>query len=76
MRRRLRRLPRGDLVSGYVHCACPDCFETAISGDDDGPAMCSACEEYECDGEHECLAELADLATADEWEEADGIDLE
>jgi len=34
--------------SGYVNCACRDCFEIAISGDDGGPALCLACEDAGC----------------------------
>jgi hypothetical protein len=41
-------------MSGYTACACRDCFETAIAGADDAPALCGACEEAGCspdDGE-------------------------
>lgn len=34
-------------MSGYTHCACRDCFDIAISGDD-GPALCAECKEAEC----------------------------
>lgn len=34
-------------MSGYVACACRDCFEIAVA-DDDGPALCWACEETGC----------------------------
>lgn len=34
-------------MSGYVSCACRDCMETAISGDD-GPAFCHDCVEAGC----------------------------
>lgn len=47
-------------MSGYCDCACRDCFEIAISDDDDGPALCLDCEEAGCDcaGESECQCEL------------------
>ncbi len=43
-------------MSGYMPCACRDCFETAIG--DEPPALCHECEEASCDinGEHECSA--------------------
>lgn len=46
-------------MSGYVHCACRDCFEIAISGNDGEPALCSECEEAGCDctGQSECAVE-------------------
>jgi hypothetical protein len=43
-------------TSGYTDCACPDCFEIAVSDDMDHPDMCNACEEAGCDGESECQA--------------------
>ena len=44
-------------MSGYCDCACPDCFETAIKGDEDEElTLCNACEEAGCDGESECEA--------------------
>ena len=37
-------------MSGYVNCACRDCFEIAISGDDDeNGTFCSDCEEAGCE---------------------------
>ena len=44
-------------MSGYVDCACPDCFEIAIG--EHGKDFCHACEEAGCDGEGECQAEGA-----------------
>ncbi len=35
-------------MSGYVDCACGDCFEVAIGGEDDEPALCHACDEAGC----------------------------
>jgi hypothetical protein len=45
-------------MSGYVHCACRDCFEIAIAGDE-GEALCHECEEAGCDieGDEECCCE-------------------
>lgn len=50
------------MASGYISCACRDCFEVAIaSNDETDPAMCSLCEEAGCDasGESECQGEHA-----------------
>ena len=33
-------------MTGYVHCACRDCFETAIGKL--GEAFCHACEDAGC----------------------------
>lgn len=48
-------------MTGYVHCACRDCFEIAIADDDNGPALCHECEEAGCDAdgasECECVPE-------------------
>lgn len=47
-------------MSGYVNCACRDCFEIAISGDDGEPALCNECEEAGCEpNDGECQAEGA-----------------
>lgn len=35
-------------MSGYCSCACRDCFEIAISGDEP-KALCSDCEAADCD---------------------------
>lgn len=35
-------------MSGYVPCACRDCMDIAISGDDGRPALCGECEEAGC----------------------------
>jgi hypothetical protein len=44
-------------MSGYCDCACRDCFEIAIGGDDpNDPAMCHACEEAGCELDSECCA--------------------
>jgi len=43
-------------MSGYTGCACRDCFESAIAGDDDERPLCSACMAAGCspdDGECE-----------------------
>lgn len=38
------------MSSGYVNCGCRDCFEIAISGDDENePALCNECEDAGCD---------------------------
>ncbi len=47
------------MASGYVACACRDCFEVAIADEsDESPAMCHACTGAGCesDGESECSA--------------------
>ena len=36
--------------SGYTHCACPNCFEVAVSSNMNEPELCSLCEEAGCDG--------------------------
>jgi hypothetical protein len=56
-------------VSGYVPCACRDCFETAICSDDDEPALCGDCEDAGCDadGTSECAVE----PEADDWLDGD-----
>lgn len=42
-------------MSGYVDCSCRDCFEIAISGDDETvPAMCWECEGAGCEPDSEC----------------------
>lgn len=45
--------------SGYTHCACRDCFETAVSDDMANPDLCNDCEDAGCDadGESECQGE-------------------
>lgn len=44
--------------TGYIDCACRDCFEVAIGKPGD---MCSECQEAGCDanGEHECCRDDA-----------------
>jgi hypothetical protein len=51
---------------GYCSCACRDCFEIAIAGDDDEAALCWECEEAGCDGEGECCAPHAYGGTCDD----------
>lgn len=46
--------------SGYVHCACRDCFEIAISSGSDEPTFCRECEEAECECDSECRVERAE----------------
>ena len=45
-------------MSGYVYCACRDCFEIAIAGaNQDERALCHTCKEAGCDAEGgECNA--------------------
>ena len=43
-------------MSGYTQCRCRDCFEIAVSDDDDSPDFCGACEEAGCEDDSECLA--------------------
>jgi hypothetical protein len=47
---------------GYVHCACRDCMEIAIQGDEADLALCHECEEAGCSaaGDEECSAPHAD----------------
>lgn len=40
-------------MSGYVHCACRDCMETAIATSEE-PAFCHDCEEFGCGHDKEC----------------------
>lgn len=46
-------------MSGYTHCACRDCFEIAISDDENVPELCNECEEAGCDstGQSGCQVE-------------------
>jgi len=53
--RKVRKARAARSEGGYCNCACPDCFEIAISGHGE-PAMCNECEEAGCDGESECQA--------------------
>jgi hypothetical protein len=48
------------LRSGYVHCACRDCMNLAISGDGK-PALCGECSQCGCDGDglQECQSPTA-----------------
>jgi hypothetical protein len=44
-----------NMSSGYVHCACRDCFDVAISGDDNTDVLCPECEEAGCEAhDSEC----------------------
>jgi len=40
------------MTTGYVDCACRDCFEIAIG--ESGEAMCHGCEEAGCEKGEEC----------------------
>ena len=44
------------MSSGYVQCACRDCFDVTIASDDSKPELCSDCEDAGCDceGASEC----------------------
>jgi hypothetical protein len=42
-------------VSGYVHCACRDCFETAVGT---APALCWECDEAGCSPDGECSCDV------------------
>lgn len=50
-------------MSGYVPCACRDCFEIAIASDVTKPTLCCECQAEGCDVsgqsacEVECLCE-------------------
>jgi hypothetical protein len=43
-------------TSGYTHCACRDCFDVAVSGDQRKPELCNYCDTEGCDasGSSEC----------------------
>lgn len=43
-------------TSGYTHCACRDCFETATG--DPPKGMCLECEDHGCDGTRRCKVPL------------------
>ena len=43
------------MASGYTHCACRDCFDTAISNDMADPELCSLCEDAGCTRETDAL---------------------
>lgn len=53
-------------MSGYVNCACRDCFETAIASDEETTALCWECEAAGCSPEAthergaECQREVRD----------------
>lgn len=49
-------------MTGYVHCACHECFEVAIG--EPGDALCHACDEAGCDGEGSCQAADCDEEVA------------
>ncbi len=57
-------------MSGYVDCACRDCFEIAIG--EPGEAFCSDCEKADCSGgDSECDSPTAYGASEeDEGEDA------
>lgn len=43
------------MPSGYVQCACRDCFDITIaSNDPKDPNFCSECEEAGCELDKEC----------------------
>ena len=43
-------------MSGYTDCACRDCFDVAISSDEELPALCWACADAGCNpgGHSDC----------------------
>lgn len=49
-------MPTNQTTSGYVPCACRDCFETAIG--ELGKALCHECDEHGCEAgaEQECCS--------------------
>lgn len=42
--------------SGYTHCACRDCFNITVAGEDFYEELCAECARAECDGDGECQA--------------------
>lgn len=46
------------MSSGYTECRCRDCFEIAISDDENNPDLCLDCEEAGCEGDSECACDL------------------
>lgn len=37
------------MASGYTACACRDCMDIAITGDDRKPALCLLCKDAGCE---------------------------
>lgn len=74
-------MTKGDytpLETGYVFCACPECFEITINAMGFNPAFCQACTESDCDPEHDhscqadhCGACLAYVDHADDCEDCE-----
>lgn len=64
--------------SGYVNCACRDCFDVAIGSDADVPELCNDCEDAGCDPDGESECERSDAYGANECgycsDEAIGLD--
>ena len=54
-------------MSGYVHCACRDCFDIAIASSDDETAVCHECETAGCEVDGgECQREYFEFEDEDE----------
>src|ERR1700742_4248407 len=69
-------MPNTQTTSGYVPCACRDCFETAIG--ELGQALCHDCEEHGCEAgaEAECCSHHAyggDEAEACAFEDCEDV---
>jgi hypothetical protein len=62
------------MSGGYVDCACRDCFEIAIAGEDDEQALCHACETAGCsaEGDEDCSAPHAYCAADSTYDDVDG----
>lgn len=54
-------------MSGYTHCACRDCFEIAISDDENVPELCSECEEAGCDSTGQSYCEVEPEDESEVW---------
>ena len=42
------------MSSWYTHCKCRDCFEIAVSDDQNNPDFCHECREAGCEADQEC----------------------
>lgn len=60
-------------MSGYCDCACRDCFDIAITSDENKRELCNLCEEAGCneDGSEDCQRSDA-YGCEDESEDVNG----
>jgi hypothetical protein len=57
------------MASGYVDCACRDCFDIAVGDDDKDSAFCGLCADAGCTTSGEC--QRPDAYGADQEHEDD-----